>query len=109
MRSVIALALVATAATAVLLPGQAAGAATKVVSVRDDFFDARSVTVKRGAAVRWVWRGRAPHNVVVTKGPQRFRSKLQTSGTYQRRLTRPGRYGYVCTIHAGMTGTIRVR
>ena len=58
--------------------------------------------------MRFVWRGRSPHNVSAT-GPQRFRSSIKTRGTYSKRLTRTGTYRINCTIHSGMQMTLRVR
>lgn len=104
MRTALALALLVIAAAA-----PAAGAATKTIAVKDNFFSDRSVTVAKGTTVRWRWRGSSPHNVVVTAGPVTFKSAVMRSGSYSRRLTRAGRYKYVCTIHAGMTGVVRVK
>ena len=82
--------------------------ATKTISVRDDFFSPKSTSVKRNTTVKWVWRGDRPHNVTVTKGPVKFRSTTKTSGTYRKKLTRRGTYRIVCTLHSGMTQTIKV-
>jgi plastocyanin len=85
-------------------------AATKSVSVKDDVFAAKSITVKKGTTVKWVWKGHAPHNVTVTKGPAKFHSVTQKKGTYSKKLTKAGTYKIVCTIHApGMAMTIKVR
>lgn len=101
--------LAALAATAVLALAAPAPSAT-TVAVRDNVFRPETVTVRRGTTVTWRWQGRAPHNVVVTRGPQRFRSAVKTSGTYRRRLSRAGRYSILCTIHAPeMRMTVRVR
>jgi plastocyanin len=84
-------------------------AATRTVRVDDNVYKPKSLTVKRGDTVRWRWVGEAPHNVVVDRGPQRFRSKLQRRGTYSKKMTRRGSYRIVCTIHPGMTMSLRVR
>jgi len=76
--------------------------------VRDNVFAPKTKTVKRGATVRFVWRGRAPHNVVIS-GPKRASSKVQVKGTYRYRATRRGTHRVVCTIHPGMTMRLRVR
>jgi plastocyanin len=96
---------------AVAIPAMAA---SSTVTVGDNFFvkDGRAptVTVKRGTTVRWAWRGHAPHNVTVTRGPVRFRSTTLTKGQYSRRLTKPGTYTIICTIHQpSMRMTLRVR
>lgn len=84
-------------------------AASKSVRVGDNFFRSSSVTVKRGTTVKWRFQGRAPHNVTVTRGPQRFRSKTMRRGTYSKRVTRKGSYTIVCTLHSGMRMRLRVR
>ncbi len=84
-------------------------AATKSVTVGDTFFKAKSVTVSRGTTIRWVWRGKLPHDVKVKSGPVKFRSSVKTDGTYSKRLTRRGTYRIVCTIHPNMKQTITVR
>lgn len=100
-----ALALAACAAVAI-----PALAATRSVSVVDSRFRPRALTVPRGTTVRWRFLGQQPHNVTVVHGPILFRSGTRThGGTYSHRLTRPGLYRIVCTIHPGMTMTIRVR
>jgi plastocyanin len=84
-------------------------AATKTVGVKDNFFTPKSLTVSKGTTVKWVWRGKAPHNVTVISGPAKFRSSTQTKGTYSKKLSKAGTYKLHCTIHAGMDETIKVR
>jgi plastocyanin len=97
-------------AVAVLAVPGVALAASRSVAVKDDKFVAKSITVSRGTTVKWVWRGRSPHNVTVVKGPVRFRSSTKSSGSYSRKLTRRGTYRLLCTIHApDMRMTVRVR
>jgi len=107
MRKLIPVAVVATAG--VSLAAIPAFAATKTISVRDNSFSPKTTTVKKNTTVRWVWRGSNPHNVVVTRGPVKFKSAVKTSGTYRKKLTRTGRYTIVCTIHSGMTSRITVK
>lgn len=96
------------ACVALVLGVAAAGPATatpavKTVVVGDNFFGqdghVHGVGARRGGTVRWIWTGRARHNVTVVSGPQRFRSRTQRRGSFERRVTRPGRYTIVCTIH----------
>lgn len=87
-----------------------AGAATKRVSVGDDFFGPTSLTVSKNTKVKWVWTGDDPHNVSVQSGPVSFRSPLQESGTYKRKMTKKGVYQLLCTVHApDMKMTLTVR
>lgn len=101
--------LTATVLAALLPAGVAHSAASRSVSVRDNYFSPSSASVKRGTKVSWRWRGRSPHNVVVRSGPTRFSSPVRSSGRYSRVLRRKGTYRIVCTIHGGMTMTLRVR
>jgi len=80
-----------------------------VVKVDDDVFRPASLTVKKGTSVRWKWVGDDPHNVVVTKGPVKFRSSNKDSGTYTRKMRKRGTYTIVCTIHDGMDMKLRVK
>lgn len=88
-------------------------AATRTVKVGDNYFvtskGVPTVTVKSGDRVRWQWVGDSPHNVVVTKGPQRFSSPVKTKGTYTRKVTRKGTYTIVCTIHGASDQSMRLR
>jgi plastocyanin len=97
------------AAAAIVACAVPAFAATRTIRVVDNKFSPAATTVKRGTTVRFVWAGNAPHNVVVVKGPVRFRSSTKTKGTYRRKLTRRGTYAIVCTIHSGMTLRLKVR
>jgi plastocyanin len=104
--------LAAGAATAVAAGALAipALAATKTVQVKDDVFVAKKITVRKGTTVKWVWKGKAPHNVKVTKGPAKFGSKTQVKGSFSKKLTKKGTYTILCTIHApGMRMTITVK
>ena len=73
------------------------------VKVGDNYFvrdgAARTVSVTRNTRVKWLWRGDSPHNVVVTRGPVKFRSKTMRTGSYSKLMTRAGTYRIVCTIH----------
>ena len=84
--------------------------ATKSVSVRDNLFAPRSITIKRNDTIVFRWRGENPHNVVANRGPVRFRSSIKRTGTYRKKFTRRGSYRIVCTIHPpNMRMTVRVR
>ncbi len=99
-----AAALVATALTAASV-----GAATPpTVKLGDNFFSPTKLSVPAGTTVTWTWTGSATHNVTVVKGPQKFHSKDQASGTYRHKMTKTGTYQVVCTFHPGMTMTLKV-
>ena len=98
-----------TTKTVTLRPAAKAKAsiAQKAVTVRvgDNWFSPKTATVARGGTVTWRWVGKKSHDV---SGPG-FRSKLMKTGTYKRTFSKAGTFKYVCTLHRGMTGTVRVR
>ena len=101
-------AAVAVAAGSLAVP--AVWAATKTVQVKDNKFAPTSITVRKGTTVKWVWKGSAPHNVTVTKGPKKFKSTTKTKGSFSKKLTTKGTYTILCTIHApGMKMTVKVK
>ena len=101
MLEVLALAAVA----ALLVLAATATAATKRLAVGDNWFARPAgvprVTIHRGDAVVWRWRGHTIHNVHVARGPARFTSPTKSRGTWRRKFNRRGRYVLICTIHGG--------
>src|SRR3954452_19433607 len=83
--------------------------ATKSVKLVDNKFRPSKITVKRGTTVKFTWAGKNPHNVTAFSGPVRFHSSTKTTGTYRKRLAKKGTYQITCTVHSGMTLTIKVR
>lgn len=84
-------------------------AVTRHVSVRDDFFATRSLSITKNTTVRWLWRDTGRHNVVTASGPASFRSRIQRSGGYNHKFTRTGTYQLLCTVHSDMSMVVRVR
>ena len=85
--------------------------AQTTVTVSDNSFGPASIQVSPGATVTWTWSGGGGgHNV--TFGDNAITSsdnQNQTSGTYATAMpTMAGVYGYQCTNHAGMDGTVTV-
>ncbi len=81
------------------------------VAVMDNYFEPRSITIDRGKAVKWRWKGANRHNVIFTKVPARVRKKKVRSrvrGRIIRALRASGTYRYHCTLYDGMQGTIKV-
>jgi plastocyanin len=94
--------------------GSAQTSVTKRVSVEDDFFRPRAVSVPRDGKVVWRWRGAGDHNVRFRQVPRRAKrprgSTTKASGRFARTFSRRGTYRYVCTIHEdlGMKGRVEV-
>jgi plastocyanin len=101
-------------AALVLVGASPAVAKTRNVKVADDYFVRNSgtptVTVKKGVIVKWNFRGRDQHNVVVSSGPASFQSPLKSSGSFKRKMKKRGTYRIICTIHQpDMRMTLRVK
>src|SRR5215210_4286670 len=109
MRKLLVAALIA--ALSAIFVSQAFAART--VKVGDDYFVRKgsppTVTISKGTRVTWRWVGDDFHNVRVQRGPARFASDYQDSGTFSRKLRKRGTYKIICTVHAGMRMTLKVR
>jgi plastocyanin len=82
---------------------------TTTTHVRDNYFRPRISSVKRGAVVRWTWRGRSRHNVWFVSGRRQPRNcGARRRGSCERTFRRVGTYDYVCSFHGSMTGRIKV-
>jgi plastocyanin len=102
LRRGIAGAATAVVALAILAPATGASGPNTKISVDDNFFKPKKVTVEVGDRVTWKWDGYVAHNVTVEKGPQKFKSKTQADGTFSRVIKKAGVYRIVCTLHPGM-------
>jgi plastocyanin len=100
----IALVVAATAAgTASAGDPPAHAAATKTVTIGDNFFSPKTLKVRKGTIVQWVWgpdnSGTAvEHNVTGAKG-NRFASEdtMKPDKPFRKRITRTT--NVICTIH----------
>jgi plastocyanin len=109
--------IAALAGAALLSAAPAQGAAGKTVTVGDNYFTAKSLTVKRGTKVTWRWPGYDQagdvHDVKLMAGPKgvkKFHSEAaSTDYSYSRKLTVPGKYRLGCSLHEGMRMTVKVR
>ncbi|MFE9455138.1 plastocyanin/azurin family copper-binding protein [Streptomyces sp. NPDC006739] len=73
-------------------------------------FSPRVLTVTAGDTVTWTNQDQAPHDVETTSGPAPVHSPmLSRGGSWSHTFTTPGSYGYVCTVHPGMTARLVVR
>jgi plastocyanin len=83
-------------------------ASTNAVTVSDDKFSPNAITVSPGTTVTWTWASDAAlHNVTFNDGTA---STTQGAGTtFSRTFGTAGTFNYVCTLHAGMTGSVVVK
>jgi len=76
----------------------------------DNFsFAPGTITIPVGTTVRWTNRDDIPHTVV-SDDQRTFASKtLDTDDQFSYKFTKPGTYGYFCSIHPKMTGKVVVQ
>ena len=101
--------------TAVLMMSVVAGMAKAApasplaaVQISNFTFNAQVLTVKPGTTVTWTNADDIPHSVVSKDGL--FRSKVLDSGDkFSFTFAKAGQFGYFCSIHPHMTGSVVVK
>lgn len=78
------------------------------VEIKDFAFGPVRITVERGGTVTWTNADKVGHSVVVAAGSVRS-AVLNTGQTFSTRFETAGTFGYICGVHAYMTGQIEVR
>ena len=82
--------------------------AAAAVTIGNFTFKAPALTVKPGTTVTWTNGDDIPHTVVAKDGS--FKSKVLDSGDrFSFTFAKAGQFGYFCSIHPHMTGTIVVK
>jgi len=85
------------------------------VGMQNIQFDPKDVTVKPGETITFTNDESVPHDVHKTSGPGGDFSSgpdggMQEGDTFELSLDQPGKYEYVCHVHApGMAGSITVK
>jgi plastocyanin len=105
------------AGVALLSAAPAQAGKRKTVRIYDNYYLADSLTVKTGTTITWKWPGYEEagdvHDVKLKSGPKgvkKFHSEAaSTDYSFKRKLTKPGKYKIVCTLHEEMRMTIRVK
>ncbi len=93
----------------------AGGSGGAQVGMKDIQFDPKDLTVKAGETITFTNDEAIPHDVHKTSGPGDDFSSGDTGGmqegdTFELTLDEPGKYEYVCEVHApGMAGSITVK
>lgn len=89
---------------------------TSTISVVNDAFSPRDITVAAGTTVTWSWAPGAFNHNVVPDGtePPRSGNPVNAPNTYEHTFNTPGTYRYHCQSHGaaggiGMSGTVIVQ
>jgi plastocyanin len=74
-------------------------------------FIPRTAELAVGGTVTWTNTSPAPnnHDLVATTSNWQLGRTLSPGASFQTTIAQAGTYGYQCTIHPGMNGTIEVR
>jgi plastocyanin len=86
----------------------APAAAPAAVAIGNFTFNSPTLTVKLGTTVTWTNADDIPHTVVSKDGV--FKSKvLDTGDRFSFTFAKAGQFGYYCSLHPHMTGTVIVK
>jgi len=104
----LALSLGVASGLAATSPAVAATAAGPTVKIDNFVFGPEALTVSVGTTVTWVNQDDIPHTVVAND--KSFKSKvLDSDETFSFTFTKPGEYGYFCSLHPHMVGKVIVK
>lgn len=109
MRTAMRIAAVVLCASACQDEGPAPTPAYQVAATPQITFTPASVTVPLGSTVTWTF-GAVPHNVTFSAvaGRPTDIPGQNTNVAVGRTFTQPGTFGYACTLHPGMAGSVTV-
>ena len=98
-------------AAALLLAGAHSAAAEGATVAIDNFaFTPAQITIAPGATLTWVNHDDIPHAIVATGAGVVVKSPvLDTDEQFTATFAAPGSYGYFCSMHPHMQGTVVVR
>jgi plastocyanin len=100
---------VASALVLLILASAPVSAVTRAVSMTGGAFSPKTVRAIPGDIVRWKNNDPVAHTTTRRSQVAAWNSGSVAPGaTFSRTFTAAGTYGYVCTIHDGMAGTVRV-
>jgi plastocyanin len=87
-----------------LLAAVAATAAFAATSVSWKVGTSKTVKIKKGGTVKWIWADGQPHNV---KGPGFVSKTLTGKGkTYSHRFRKKGTFKIICQVHPTSMKTV---
>jgi plastocyanin len=104
------LASLLTALAVLVWPASEASAATHPITIKNYAYGSGSMTISQGDTITWTNKDSAPHDVVVTSGPVKFRSPMLSQGkSWSYTFTQAGAYSYTCSVHPDMHATVTAK
>jgi plastocyanin len=89
-------------------PAPAAEGGSAEVSMKDIKFNPSEVTVKAGDTVTWTNDDGVGHDVTGDSFKSGDPGALENGDTFEHTFDKAGSFDYVCTVHPGMKGTVKV-
>jgi amicyanin len=89
-------------------PAPAAKGGGGEVTMKDIKFSPSEVTVKVGDTVTWTNDDSVGHDVTADSFKSGDAGGLQNGDTFEHKFAKAGTFDYVCTVHPGMKGTVKV-
>jgi plastocyanin len=78
------------------------------VSMKDIKFNPGSVTIKAGGKVTWTNDDSVGHDVTADDFESGSPGGIDGGSTFSHTFKKAGTYNYVCSVHPGMKGTVKV-
>lgn len=78
------------------------------VSMKDIKFNPGTVTIKAGGKVTWTNDDSVGHDVTADDFESGSPGAIDGGSTFSHIFKKPGTYAYVCSVHPGMKGSVKV-
>jgi plastocyanin len=79
------------------------------VSMKDIKFNPGTVTIKAGGKVTWTNDDSVGHDVTADDFKSGDPGAIEGGSTYSHTFKKAGTYDYVCSVHPGMKGSVKVK
>jgi plastocyanin len=79
------------------------------VSMKDIKFNPGTVTIKPGGKVTWTNDDSVGHDVTADDFESGSPGGIEGGSTFSHTFKKAGTYDYVCSVHPGMKGTVKVK
>jgi plastocyanin len=109
---IVVIALVTALGLVTVLGAVADARAATTIKVADNFFKPDRKSVRKGTKVKFKWVGSNNHNVTKASGPGGGFASQTTDDrgvNFKKKFKKKGEYKIICTLHAGMKMTLKVR